>query len=111
MDSLPTCGYRIPGSGCTILNHLNLWPQADGFAIHKTQRSHAPRSAATIFFRAARQAGRKPPTTPMARANIADESAMFGERTKLNASSVNDPKLTVEMSKSCMKEAKNSPIA
>src|SRR6202171_6782 len=49
--------------------------------------AHAARSASTILSRAARAAGRKPPTKPMPSANISAARTMPGVSTKRNASS------------------------
>ena len=47
--------------------------------------AHTARSASTIFFRAARTAGKKPPTTPITSAKTSDEIIVERLRWKLNA--------------------------
>lgn len=55
--------------------------------------------ACKIFILAARTEGRNPPRNPIATANSKDEIIIVGERAKLNASSENEPKLSVEIEK------------
>src|SRR5450755_2624860 len=73
-------------------------------------RAHAARSASTIFSRAARAAGRNPPTKPMPSANISAARTMPGVSTKRNASSAKVWKFMVEIEIACMNEAHTMPI-
>ena len=51
---------------------------------------YAERNAFTIFNRAARTAGRKPPANPMKSENNSDETAIEGDNANENCSSEND---------------------
>ena len=71
---------------------------------------YTARSESTIFRRAARAAGRKPPTTPMINANANDLRMISRFRIKLNANSEKDCQFMVEMVKNCMKDAIVKPM-
>ena len=60
---------------------------------------HDARKAARMFIRAARMAGRKPPTNPMMTENASDQTMIEGEREKLNASSEKEEKFIIETEK------------
>ena len=74
---------------------------------HGERSAHAARSASTIFIRAARAAGRKPPTKPIASANTSDATTMPGVSVNENASSANVWKFVVEIDIACMNEARD----
>ena len=57
-------------------------------------------NAFTILSCEARSAGKNPPVIPITSAKIMVLRMTEGERLKLNASSVNDPKFSVEITKS-----------
>src|ERR671915_2226603 len=62
-----------------------------------------------IFSRAARTAGRKPPTNPINKAKAREIAAIQGDRTNEKASSANEEKFRVEMVKNCRKDASSNP--
>src|ERR1700730_10771978 len=72
-------------------------------------RAHAARSASTILSRAARAAGRNPPTKPMPSENINAAKTMPGVSTKRNASPAKVWKFMVEIDTACMNDAHSSP--
>ena len=71
--------------------------------------AYAARSASTIFIRAARAAGRKPPTKPIASANSSDATTIRGVSVNENAISANVWKLVVEIDSACMTDAPTRP--
>src|SRR3989440_1286211 len=72
--------------------------------------AHAARSASTILSRAARAAGRNPPTNPMPSANTNAARTMPGVSTKRKASSAKVWKFIVEIDSACMNDAHTTPI-
>ena len=52
-----------------------------------------------ISSRAARTAGKKPPSNPISKAKPSDAATIAGDKANENASSENEPKLRVEMVK------------
>ena len=62
-----------------------------------------------ISKRAARTAGKKPPTSPMSNEKPRDVTMMDGERAKEKASSENEPKFNVEIVKNWSSDASANP--
>ena len=58
-----------------------------------------------IFSRAAPTAGRKPPIKPINSEKPNEIATIDGDRAKENASSENEPKLSVEIVKNCSSDA------
>jgi hypothetical protein len=103
---LPAC------RGVTRLTaHLHLRLEHHHWALPaaRTARITPARKASTIFIRAARAAGKKPPTNPIANANANDHTTIDGVNLKLNASSAKVWKLVVEIESACMKLAARRP--
>src|SRR5882762_1012954 len=73
--------------------------------------SHAARSALTMFRRAARSAGRNPPTIPITKAKIMADAITLGERAKPTATSEKLAKLSVEIRAKESSEARPMPAA
>src|SRR5512137_181981 len=71
---------------------------------------HADLRALTMFSLAALTEGRNPPMIPIRTENISEFTMIEAERENPNAISVNDPKLIMEMSKSCNTDAKARPM-
>src|SRR5207249_2445005 len=70
---------------------------------------YAARNASTIFMRAARAAGRKPPAKPIASAKAIDATTIDGVSVNENASSANVWKFVVEIDNACMNDAATRP--
>src|SRR5215831_14483347 len=62
-----------------------------------------------ISKRAARTAGKKPPTSPMSNEKPRDVTMMDGQRAKEKASSENEPKFNVEIVKNWSSDASANP--
>ena len=62
-----------------------------------------------MFNREARTAGRKPPSKPISREKPSEVATIDGDSAKENASSVNEPKFSVEIEKNCSTDANPRP--
>jgi len=63
-----------------------------------------------IFSRAAPTAGKKPPIKPINTEKPREVATIDGDSAKENASSENEPKLSVEIVKNCSSDAIPNPI-
>src|SRR5207253_9457474 len=84
--------------------------QREQLAVGRVEHPH-PLMASAMASRAARAAGRTPPSSPMAMANRVAFTAMSGAKWKLNFTSVNDPKFVVVNEAAASSAASTHPPA
>src|ERR1051326_1138771 len=89
---LPPCGACSDMISSAIRMNESALRQRNGYF-----KSHTALSAPTMSRRAARNAGRNPPSSPIASANANELTAIAGDSENANASSENDVKLSVEI--------------